>query len=234
VKLTGVQPALGDAVRRASAQLLKREYSRSGNLAFLQGALAPVYRERGYLRENVREVTGRPSDAGPGCAGVVVTATIDEGTSYTWQGATWSGNQVLQAAQLDPLIPLRRNEVANGLKIDEGLKAVGRAYGRFGYLGVRVDPVPAFDDQARGVVFDVKVEEGPQFRMGTLILAGIDDESKRAVSGQWKLKAGDVYDESHPFEFLDSQLRSRLGTMQVTVTPNLAARTVDVSLRFGS
>lgn len=232
VKLTGVQPALEDVVRHASTPLLRREYSRSGNLAFLRGALAPLYRERGYLRENVREVSGRLGTAASGC--VVVVGTIDEGATYTWQGVNWSGNHVLHAAQLDPLIPLGRNEVANGLRIDEGLKAVERAYGRYGYLALRLDPVPAFDDRSHAVVFDVKVEEGPQFRMGTLVLEGIDDESKRAVRGQWKLKAGDVYDESHPFEFLDRQLRSRLGAMRVTVTPNLVARTVDVTLRFGS
>ncbi len=234
VKLIGVQPALEDAVRRVSTPLRKRECSRSGNLAFLQGALEPLYRERGYLRQNVREVSGRLGDPASGCVGVVVVGTIEEGVTYTWQGVKWSGNHVLQAAQLDPLIPLRRNEVANGLKIDKGLKAVGRAYGRFGYLGVRVDPVPAFDDRLHEVVFEVKLEEGPQFRMGVLFLEGVDDESGRAIRGQWRLKAGDVYDEDHPFEFLDRQLRSRLGAMKVTVTPNLAARTVDVTLRFGS
>ncbi len=236
VKLTGVQPALEAEVRRVSIPLVTREYSRSGNLAFLQGALAPLYRERGYLRESVREVSGRLGDpaSGSGCAGVVIIGTIDEGAAYTWQGVKWSGNHVLQAAQLDLLIPLGRNEVASGLKFDEGLKAVRRAYGRYGYLGARINPVPAFDDRSRGVAFDVNVEEGPPFRMGTLFLEGVDDESARLIRGLWKLKAGDVYNEDQPYEFLDGQLRSRLGGMTVTITPNLAARTVDVTLRFGS
>ncbi len=234
VKITGVQPALEDAARRASTPLLRREYSRSGNLAFLQGALENLYRERGYLRENVREVIGHLGDPASGCAGVAVVATIDEGTSYVWQGVKWSGTHGLQATQLDSLIPLRRNDVANGLKIDEGLKAARRAYGRNGYLAVRVDPVPAFDDQSRGVVFEVNVDEGPQFRMGTLFLQGVDDESGREIRRQWKLKAGDVYDENYPSEFLVREFRGRLGAMKVTLTPNLAAQTVDVTLRFGS
>jgi outer membrane translocation and assembly module TamA len=74
------------------------------------------------------------------------------------------------------------------------------------YLVGRLSVKPRLDDAARRAVFLVAVEEGPQFRMGALTFEGIRESDATNVSKKWKLKAGDVYDESYEQKYLREEI----------------------------
>ena len=241
VDFRGVQPALEPSVRTEASPLIGREYSRVSSYEFLKATLTPFYRQRGHLRIQVVATTGKIAVGSASAAsGVTVTATVEEGLAYSWKGTRWAGNAAIASSVLDKVLGFKDGDIADGLKLDNGLRQAERSYGRVGHLHATVTATPRFDDTSRTATFDVSVAEGPQFRMGTLTVTGVGEETARKIREHWKLKPGDVYDAEYQAQFpgelarANPQLLAGLGSMKFKTAPNSGVWTVDVALSFGS
>ena len=184
-----------------SGGIFDNDYSRAYVGGFVESNLLPLYHERGYLRAAFSPPTVVP-EAAPECKGVAVSLTVDEGSVYVWDKATWEGAEGLTAQELDLALGMRNREVANAVKIANGLTRVRRAYGRKGYLAARVRPQMEFDDSARSVAYRFQVTEGPQYRMGDLTIEGLDEAATNNLRGRWRLLHKEVYDEGYVDEFI--------------------------------
>jgi outer membrane protein insertion porin family len=102
---------------------------------------------------------------------------------------------------------MKAGEVANGVKFDKGLKEVQKAYGTHGYIQSRMNPTPEFDDAGSKVTFKIAVNEGPQYRMGAVEFKGFSADDAAALSKKWRLKSGDVYDQSYAANFIRDDAR---------------------------
>lgn len=188
-----------------SGGIFDNDYSRAYTSGFVESNLLPLYHERGYLRAAFSPPQVTP-EASPECKGVTVALTVDEGSIYVWDKAAWEGNEGLTAQELDAALGMRNREVANAVKIANGLARVRRAYGRRGYIAARVRPETEFDDAARSVVYRFRVNEGPQYRMGDLAITGLDEASTNNLRGRWRLLSKEVYDEGYIDEFVKKSL----------------------------
>jgi outer membrane protein assembly factor BamA len=228
-----------------SQPLIQADYSRKNIAGFAHYTLFPLYRRIGHLRARFDEskATIDPSATGACRNGVSVTIPVDEGLVYSWNDAAWTGNQVLPATELADALAMKTGEVADGLKIDNGLKAVRRAYGRKGYLGVRMKDAMTFDDATRRVTYEFTINEGPQFRMGNLIINGLAPADTQSLKEKWTLAPGAVYDESYlddfrnnNREFLGALFQRLRGTLQgrisTEIKPDIQKQTVDVVITF--
>ena len=177
------------------------EYSRQAAQTFPKYGLYPIYRELGHLRVSFGPPTAKP-ETNASCEGVDLTIPVNEGPIYSWGKAEWSGNQVLSAQQLDDVLGMKPGEVANGKKFDRGLSEVRKAYGKSGHIEAHTKPTPEFDDTGPRVKFKIAVDEGPQYRMGTIEFKGFSVEDAARLSKNWDLKSGEVYDQSHGDRFI--------------------------------
>ena len=176
-------------------------YSRQSATTFPKYGLFPLYREIGHLRATFGSPIARP-DTNPGCeGGVDLTIPVVEGAVYSWAKAGWSGNQVLSATELDVALRMKPGEVANGFKFDKGLREVKKAYGTHGHIDVDLSPEPEFDDETHRVAYRIAIKEGPQYRMGTVEFKGFSVADATALTEKWRLKSGDVYDQSYAGRF---------------------------------
>jgi outer membrane protein assembly factor BamA len=188
----------------ASATLTNQDFSVSNVAAYASAALLPLYYQRGYLRSQF----GRPrvtlidaNSKGPITA-VAITFPVVEGNQYSWNGASWSGNQALSGDELAKTLAMIQSEVANQEKIDAGLVNVRKAYLSRGYINVRITPARSLDDATKLASYSVQVDEGAPFRMGQVYFDGVPDRAAAALLKKWRLKPGDVYDANYPVEFL--------------------------------
>ncbi|HWW74046.1 MAG TPA: POTRA domain-containing protein [Pyrinomonadaceae bacterium] len=226
-----------------SAGIFDNDFSRAYVANYVESSLLPLYQERGYLRAAFSPPRAVP-DSSPECQGVAVTLTVDEGSIYVWKAAEWEGNAGLTADELNAALGMRPREIANVVKITNGLTRVRRAYGRKGYLGVRITPASDTDDSERTVTYRFRVEEGEQYRMGELTITGLDEVSANNLRGRWRLLHKDVYDEGYVDEFIKKAVPEfqkdalRNGTpvpnfkVQGKATPDHDKHTVDVALDF--
>jgi outer membrane protein assembly factor BamA len=248
VQFPGTKSVEESELVRNSKPLMGGEYSQEFVSAFAVANLIPVYRERGHLRAYFSSPSAKVgTDSGEGCKdAVIITLPVNEGVAYSWDKAEWSGNDSYTAQELETALSMKAGELANGLKLDAGVKAVEKTYGKRGFLRARVETEPTFDDVNKRVAYRVIVKEGPQFRMGTLKITGLPADEALRLKHRWKLREKDVYDDSYVEEFnkkevtdvISSALREgslKPGTrlkLDTSVKPNNQTLMVDVELNF--
>ena len=196
----GAQNVSEEKLIQATRSSMDQEYSRQSAKTFPKYGLYPIYRELGHLRASFGVPVAKPA-SNAGCEGVDLTIPVNEGPAYSWAKSEWSGNQVLSAKELDDALGMKPGEVANGKKFDKGLKEVEKAYGKHGHIQVHMNPEPEFDDAAPNVTFKIAVNEGPQYRMGTVEFKGFSSDYSAALGKRWALKSGEVYDQSYAGRF---------------------------------
>jgi outer membrane protein assembly factor BamA len=228
---------------KASAALLNSDYSRKDIAGFANYTLFPLYRRLGRLRAQFQEPTPALAEGIPNCsAGVIVSVPVDEGAVYTWATAEWSGNQSLSATELSAALGMKSGEIADGFRIDAGLKEVQKAYSRKGYVAVRTKEGFEFD-AAQRVTYRIAVQEGRQYRMGNLIINGLAPDLSQELKQSWTLASGAVFDGSLVDDFRLNTLPKFIGTQMqrslafrstaVTETrPDAQKLTVDVTITF--
>jgi outer membrane protein assembly factor BamA len=180
------------------------EYSRQTAKVFPKYGLFPIYRDLGHLRASFGAPVAKV-DTSTGC--VDLTIPVKEGAVYSWAPAEWSGNQVLSAKELDEALGMKPGEVANGTKFDKGLHEVQQAYGTRGHIQARMKPIPEYDDAGPKVTFKIAVDEGPQYRMGTVEFKGLAADDAATLGKKWGLKSGEIYDQSYASRFLRQDAR---------------------------
>ena len=225
----GAQSVSEEKLIEATRSSMDLDYSRQSAQTFPKFGLYPIYRELGHLRASFGEPVAKPV-AQAGCEGVDLTIPVNEGAIYSWVKAEWFGNQVLSTKELDDTLGMKPGEVANGKKFDTGLKEVQKAYGKHGHIQARVNAAAEFDEGAPKVTFKIAINEGPQYRMGTVEFKGFSANDAATLGKKWGLKSDEVYDQS----YVDQFLRSNAGEIMLRIAeerrsqrkpmPNLSTR----------
>jgi outer membrane protein insertion porin family len=198
------------------------DYSRLFVTTASAGTLVDMYRRRGHWRAAFT----LPSVTLGGCEGVSVTLNVTEGSAYAWDRASWTGNAVLAPAALDALLGMKPGEVADATKIEAGLGRIQEAYGKQGYILEHASFEPQLDDGQHRAAFQIKVDEGSQFQMGSLEFVGITESDANTLQKKWRIKAGDVYDASYSKRYQFEELfplRTRAGgraSVETNVDPD--------------
>ena len=244
LRFPGAEAVPEDELIRASQSLVNSNYSRKDISGFAYYTLFPLYRRLGRLRAQFREPTPTLAENLPNCTnGVIVSVPVDEGAVYSWGAAEWNGNQSLSAADLSTALGMKPGEIADGNKIDAGLKEVRKAYGRKGYISVRTNESYEFDGTAQRVTYRFVVQEGHQFHMGNLVINGLAPDLAQTLKEGWTLAPGAVFDESYVDEFrlnalprfVGTQMQRSLAFRATAITeskPDAQKGTVDIIITF--
>jgi outer membrane protein assembly factor BamA len=197
----GAQSVPEQKLIEAARGVMDPQYSRQSAKTFPKYGLYPIYRELGHLRATFGTPIAKPETSAD-CEGVDLTIPVTEGVVYSLAKAEWSGNQVLSLKELDDVLGMKPGEVANGKKFDMGLSEIRKAYGKRGHIQAQTNATPEFDDATSRVTFKIAVNEGPQYRMGTVEFKGFSPVDAALLGEKWNLKSGDVYDQSYGGRFL--------------------------------
>jgi outer membrane protein assembly factor BamA len=227
----------------ASRELLNTEYSRKDTATFAPIKLMPLYRRIGHLRAEFQTPTVVLENSSRCAGGVAVTIPVEEGRAYRWLKSVWDGNDKLSVEELATALGMNPGDLADGLKIDSGLKNVAKAYSRKGYLSATVNESIEYDDNSSTVTYRFNVSEGLRYFMGNLIVNGLTPADVEQLKAKWTLGNNAVFDESYVEEFRKAGLRefitglvqrSRGARVRVEVEtrPNAQNQTVDVLFNF--
>lgn len=238
VRFPGAAALTEGELAKHARQMLGTDYSQELMSGFAGSAIRLAYQQRGHLKVSFGE-PGAALDAAPACkGGVAVSVAVEEGPAYSWGGAAWSGVKALTPAELDAALVIKAGELADVTKIERSLRQARAAYGRKGYLAARWRERREFSETDRRVVFHFDVTEGPQYRMGEFTLTGLSDAEAGRARAQWRLKHGDVYDDSQPHDFVNRVLPmlfkpgDKLPQVELDVRPDARKLTADVSINF--
>jgi outer membrane protein insertion porin family len=197
------------AVQQSAAALIGQPYSRSAVKLFEFEQVRPVYLTHAFLHVQFGQPGARiPSEgAQPGSTAVVVVVSITPGPAFQWGSIAWAGNSVVSSGELDAIVTLKPGDIADGVKIAALWDGVQSLYGQRGYLDVKLDPQTQFDDQAGRVMYNVTITEGPQYRMGNLVLSGLSVDGEKRIHAAWSIPANAVFNVKTYEAFLDDGIK---------------------------
>lgn len=196
----------GDALATSSEPLKDRisdikgqPYSVFGAEVFDLEQVRPLYSAKGQLRAKI----GPPqahlvSDLyDPKENAVELSIPIVPGPVYSWKGASWQGNTALPSADLDAALELKPGDVADGMKIESQWQEIEKEYGKRGYIDMKLEAQPQFDDASHQVSYRVKISEGAQYRMGQMVITGLSLEGEKRLREAWQIAPGEVFDNGY-------------------------------------
>ena len=241
VRFAGNVAITATNLEAASLQIIGRDYSVSYVSQFAGAGLVPLYRKQGYLRARFEKPDGKPlrSNETRPVQEVAVVLSVEEGPEFYWEKAEWTGNRVFTVEELDHLLGMKPNEVANQEKIDAGLTAIKRAYDTRGFIEAAVKPKEILDDTARLTTYNVALDEGAQFHLGMVHFEGLPEVASKELIKSWQLKPGDVYDASYPSAFVSKVAIGKLKELGIQKTsatvnpkPEKQKASVDLNIVF--
>ncbi len=185
-----IQPLVGQAYRYG----VLRDFGLS---------FRPLYWKHGYLEAAFDEPRVRVTGREGARTSVAITFPVREGRPFRYAGMVWSGNTLFSADELSRKIELMPGQPADAIKLEYDLAKVRGLYGSRGYMGARLDTKPALGPTGEAR-FEVAIEEGEVFRMGSLEIQAPDLEgSTRARLRQtWKILTGAVYDSGYKKQYM--------------------------------
>ena len=192
-----------EKLRDRISDLVGKKFSRFAIELFEAEQLRPIYLSAGHIRVKLgAPVVHLNGDGQQGQSTVDVQIPIEPGQVFRLSSAAWSGNMAIDAATLSRLVSVKPGDLADGMKLASGWQQIELEYGHRGYLDAKIAPVPKFDDASGTVRYDVTIVEGPQYRMGELVITGLSLDAERRLRNAWRLAPGQVFDKT----FLDSTL----------------------------
>jgi outer membrane protein assembly factor BamA len=206
------------------------DFSRDFLASVEKGTLTDVYRRLGKWDATF----STPTLATDRCAGISVQLNVNEGDTYMWGGASWTGAAGLSADALNKAFDFKPVEIADMSKLESGLRAIHTQYSAIGYIAERARYEPHLDSAAHRADFAIIIEEGPQFHMGTITFPGLAEKDASMLAKKFRLKPGDVYDESYVSKYTRDELgplrTAAGGRLGLQLKPDEARSVMDLAI----
>ena len=134
---------------------------------------------------------------------VSIGIDIDEGRKYYFRNITWTGNSVYSADVLNSVLQLEKGDVYDVVTMQKRLLGgggqndydVSKLYRDNGYLFINIKPVE-LTIEGDSVDVEMRIVEGKQATLNTIIINGNDLTNERVVRRQIFTRPGYLYSQS--------------------------------------
>jgi outer membrane protein insertion porin family len=129
---------------------------------------------------------------GPG--GVDVTVRLREGPRTDVEAVVLEGNAIFTSEELRPAIHLTPGSPLSWSRVEEGRSALLRRYAARGHVFARIEVREQLDPVGHRATIRYRIDEGPQVRVGRILITGNRRTREELIRANLKLKEGAVYD----------------------------------------
>ncbi len=154
-----------------------------------------AWQDHGYMKV---EVSGenRILSSNPVSESIAVAVRVNAGEQYRLGQIAFKNNKAITDVKgLRDLFPISDGEILDRSKVAKGLENLRTEYGELGYINFVAVPTPRVNDDDHTASFDVDIDEGKQFVIGSINILGLDEQGSAAVSKELPLKRGDLYND---------------------------------------
>lgn len=130
-----------------------------------------------------------------------ITIPITEGKIFRVGELKVEGNSIFSEPQILGYIGLKKGEIANGKRLQEGVyEDLKKVYGSQGFVLYNAEFDPEFKDNpanpAEGIVdITITIDEGKQFRLRRLEFAGNTFTRDKVLRREFLINEGDIYNQ---------------------------------------
>lgn len=232
------------AVSQHLSEIIGKPYSRTTIDIFLAEQIKPNYLKKGYLKAKLGpaevRLSGAPTEKLP--EQIPVFVPITPGEIYKFEGADWTGNNVISSIALNAYFGVKSGSVADGMEIEAALDTIREEYGRRGYLDATVEPEATYDETKHAVSYKIPITEGPQYHMGGWVITGLSTNGEMRVKSMFPIATGAVFNKIEYEQYLtalQNHSKEIFGDLPIHyesvghwIQPNKEKLTVDLLLDF--
>jgi outer membrane protein assembly factor BamA len=161
----------------------------------LRERIRSEFQNHGYFSAEVRKLDIKVVDPLAPPKPVQMEAEVSEGPLCRLSAIDFTGNHALSSQELRAEFPLKTGDVFARAKIAGGLESMRRRYRSRGFLETSFIPdVPS--DSASTAKLNIEVQEGAQYRMDKLEIAGSPEVAER-LQTRWELAPGAIFDATY-------------------------------------
>jgi outer membrane protein assembly factor BamA len=198
----GAPADVADEVKQAAEKtVIGKPFTKSGSQAKFVQLIRASCLKRGMLKPEIGEPTPKVISQQGSQVSVTLSASVQPGHAYNFEGQQWQGNAGIPSAQLEKFVHLYLHLPVDGAKLEQDLEQVRAQYASRGYMQAKITAQPAFDDAKGEVRYTFNVAEGPLYKMGAFDVSGFPDKLSAKVRDLWKLRQGDPFDRVYISKF---------------------------------
>jgi outer membrane protein assembly factor BamA len=215
-------------------KLINTSYQLSIVRRFAEFNLRPLYLARGYLKVTFGEPVTELLQNDAREPAVTVSIGVNPGTQYRMGNLVWSGNKAFSAEELNNAMKQKPGMVLDAIEFVKDIEQIQQLYGSKGYLRAKVSPHESFDDAQRTVAYSMNVQEGSQYRLGSVDLDGLDKLTMARLREAWKLREGEPFDTGYERVYMKLIGPTLAPNVSVSVSHEMndESKTVDVTMKF--
>jgi outer membrane protein insertion porin family len=155
--------------------------------------LEAFYQTRGFLRVEVSEPDVRVD---PKAKGIFITITVKEQDQYRVGRLQVAGDDLFSAPELKNLMKLQEGEIFDRSQLANDVLTLSDRYTERGYAFADVVPLTNIDQEKRLVNIDVRIDRGPQVRVGRVLIVGNEITRDKVIRREIRLSEGDLFDST--------------------------------------
>jgi outer membrane protein insertion porin family len=162
-----------------------------------------AYRNQGYFKAETSEPQTHVRDAGglnpftlrPSTGKRIdILMPVEEGERYRLGGIKFTGNKELPNERaLRAQFAIKDGDYFNATLFSNGLKALQKAYGSYGFISMIPSPIPRFDEAKKLIFLDIDIDEGKRFYVSRIEFTGNTITRDKVIRRELLIEEGQVY-----------------------------------------
>jgi outer membrane protein insertion porin family len=166
-----------------------------------QMAIIKYYRDRGYIGVKVTPTLHRETDE-KGDVSMTITFSIQEGEIYRFGGVTFEGNVIFSSEELSKLVRSKRDEIANGTRLDLDIERIRDKYYENGYIFTNID----VREQSENGYFSyhIVISERGRAHIERIRIQGNDKTKDSVILREIPMESGDVFSRTKFMEAMQN------------------------------
>jgi outer membrane protein assembly factor BamA len=162
--------------------------------------VADAWRHRGYFQHKVnveQHELGRNAQT----IDVGLTIHVDAGRQYRLGDMHFFNGKQFPAEQLRRLFPIHAGEVFDTHKIQRGIENLRKLYAGIGFINFTAVPDTQIDRQRQRITLTIDMEEGKQFHISNVSVAGLDSKLASRLLEESTLRTGEIFNQAKLEDF---------------------------------
>jgi outer membrane protein insertion porin family len=155
--------------------------------------LEAFYQTRGFLRVEVAEPEVHVDQK---TNGIFITIAMKEHDQFRVGRVRVEGDDLFSAEELKGSMRLQEGEIFDRSQLANDVLRIGDRYSERGYAFADVVPLTDIDQAKRLVHLAVRIDRGPQVRVGRIIIVGNEITRDKVIRRELRLNEGDLFDSS--------------------------------------
>lgn len=179
------------------ASLFQKGAFKESVLELDRQTLLLYYQNRGYVDAEITDIRRETTfNAEKNQNELTITFVIEEGDQYHFAGISFEGNRIFETEKLASLITLKKGDIFNKTKFDEGIEAVFNLYLENGYISNGFDYTYDKDVDNNEISCAVTIVEKDRGHLESITIKGNTKTKEYVIRRELGLETGDIYSKT--------------------------------------